>query len=135
MSLAVKAALHNTQVPKIKAVNIDGDNVEIEVSDNVFDCERINVSNAPVLVTVCKIGDHCIVDPSLAEEQCMVGSLVVAVSQEYFSTITSIGIGSLHEETLLESLDLGQKVAIKLNAALMETLREMRPNQDVGFLK
>lgn len=51
MSLAVKSALFNTQVPKIKAVNVDGDNIEIEVSDNVFDCERLDVSNAPILVS------------------------------------------------------------------------------------
>lgn len=51
MSLAVKAALFNTQVPKIKAVNVDGDNIEIEVSDNVFDCERLEVSNTPILVS------------------------------------------------------------------------------------
>ncbi|ERL88194.1 exosome complex component RRP42 [Dendroctonus ponderosae] len=135
VSLAVKAALHITQVPKIKAVNIDGDNVEIEVSDNIIDCDRLNVENLPVLVTVCKIGNHCIVDPSLTEEQCAVGSVVVAVSKECFSTITSIGTGSLHEETLFECLDLGHKVAIKLNQTLMAILVQIQPNQDVGFLK
>ncbi|XP_066147804.1 exosome complex component RRP42 [Euwallacea fornicatus] len=135
VSLAVKAALYNTQVPKIQAVNVDGDNVEIEVSDNVFDCESLDITNAPVLVTVCKIGECCIVDPSLGEEQCTVGSVVVSVSGDSFSTITSIGTGSLHEETLFECLDLGQKVGIRLNSALMEILSQIPAHQDIGFLK
>ncbi|XP_066256031.1 exosome complex component RRP42 [Euwallacea similis] len=135
VSLAVKAALYNTQVPKIRAVNIDGDNVEIEVSDNVFDCESLDIIHAPVLVTVCKIGEHCIVDPSLGEEQCTVGSIVVSVSGDSFSAITSIGTGSLQEETLFECLDLGQKVGVRLNEALMETLSQIPAHQDIGFLK
>ncbi|XP_030752734.1 exosome complex component RRP42 [Sitophilus oryzae] len=135
VSLAVKAALFNTKVPLIKSVNIDGDNVELDVSDNVFDCERLDVTNAPVMVTVCKIGDNCVVDPNLAEEQCSVGSIVVAISQEYFSTVTSIGIGSLHAQTLCSSLELGQKVGIRLNEALMDTLSHITSDQDFGFLK
>lgn len=135
VSLAVKAALYSTHVPLIKTVNIDGDNVEIEVLDNIFDCKKLEVQNAPVMVTVCKIGDHCIVDPSISEEQCSIGSIVVAVSQEHFSTVTSIGIGSLHQETLIESLELGNKVAIRLDSALMEILGQIKSNQDVGFLK
>ncbi|XP_050311854.1 exosome complex component RRP42 isoform X2 [Anthonomus grandis grandis] len=135
VSLAVKAALFNTQVPKIKNVNIDGDNVDIEVSDNIHDCESLDVLNAPVLVTLCKIGDHCIVDPSMSEEQCTVGSTVVAVSNDRFTTISSIGIGSLHEDTLLDSLELGRKVASRLNDALIDSLNNMKQQQDVGFLK
>lgn len=84
---------------------------------------------------MCKIGEHCIVDPSMEEEQCSVGSVVVAISGQHFSTITSIGVGSLHEDTLFECLDLGQKVGTRLNGALMEMLEQILPNQDVGFLK
>ncbi|KAF7285986.1 hypothetical protein GWI33_008290 [Rhynchophorus ferrugineus] len=135
VSLAVKAALHNSQIPLIKSINIDGDNIELNVSDSVFDCEKLDVANAPVMVTVCKIGDQCIVDPSLAEEQCSVGSVVVAISQEYFSTVTSIGKGSLHPRTMCNSLELGQKVGIRLNKAFMETLHNIQPDEDVGFLK
>lgn len=50
VSLAVKGALHNTQIPLIKSINIDGDNIELNVSDSVFDCEKLDVTNAPVMV-------------------------------------------------------------------------------------
>ncbi|CAG9763391.1 unnamed protein product [Ceutorhynchus assimilis] len=135
-SLAIKAALHNTQIPKIKAVNIDGDNIEIEVSDSVSDCEKINIENAPVLVTLCKIGQHCIVDPSLSEEQCTVGSMVVAATKNCVSTISLLGSGSLHQDTLFQFLDFGCKIANRLNEALMETLANISvTNENVGFLK
>ncbi|XP_023023763.1 exosome complex component Rrp42 [Leptinotarsa decemlineata] len=135
VSLAVKAALWNTQVPLVKKVNIDGNNVEVDVSEDLSDCQRLDVEKAPVLVTVCKIGEKCIVDPNAAEEQCSLGSVVVAVSGNKFSTVSQTGTGSLHPSTLLESLKLGYTVAKRLNKALLETLAQIKPDQDIGFLK
>ncbi|CAG9841138.1 unnamed protein product [Diabrotica balteata] len=135
VSLAVKAALWNTQVPLVKNVNIDGNNVEINVSDELYDCKRLEVQNAPIMVTVCKIGEKCIVDPNAAEEQCSVGSVVVAVSGDKFSTVYQTGTGSLHPSTLIESLQLGLSVAQRLDEALWRTLEEVKPDQDIGFLK
>ncbi|CAH1108198.1 unnamed protein product [Psylliodes chrysocephalus] len=135
VSLAVKAALWNTQVPFVKNINIDGNNVEINVADDLYACERLDVKKAPVMVTVCKIGDKCIVDPNAAEEQCSVGSVVVAVSGNKFSTVYQTGKGSLHPSTLIESLKLGFEVAKRLDEALWETLSQIQPDQDVGFLK
>ncbi|KAG5882251.1 hypothetical protein JTB14_014948 [Gonioctena quinquepunctata] len=135
VSLAVKASLWNTQVPMVRRVNIDGNNVELNVSEDLCDCQRLNVKNAPVMVTVCKIGDKCIVDPNVAEEQCSVGSVVVAVSGDKFSTVLQTGTGSLHPSTLLESLKLGYTVAQRLDTALSETLSQIQPDQDIGFLK
>jgi len=34
----------------------------------------------PLLVTVCKIGDYCLVDPTAEEEVCSAVSMVVSVS-------------------------------------------------------
>ncbi|KAJ8985901.1 hypothetical protein NQ317_010658 [Molorchus minor] len=122
VSLAVKAALWNTQVPLVKQIDIDGNNVEIKVSEELYDCRKLDVEKAPILVTVCKIGEHCIVDPNVAEEQCSVGSVVVAVSEDKFSTILQTGTGSLHMSTLVDCLQLGIKVAQRLDAALWDTL-------------
>lgn len=135
VSLAVKAALWNTQIPLIKKVDIDGNNIELSVSDELYDCRKLDVKNAPVMVTVCKIGEKCIVDPNQAEEQCSVGSVVVSVSGNKFSAVLQIGTGSLHPTTLIECLKLGHQVAERLNKALLITLDQIKPNQDVGFLK
>ncbi|XP_057661974.1 exosome complex component RRP42 [Diorhabda carinulata] len=135
VSLAVKAALWNTQVPLVKNVNIDGNTVEINVSDELYNCTRLDVQKAPIMVTVCKIGEKCIVDPNAAEEQCSVGSVVVAVSGNKLSTVYQTGTGSLHPTTFLESINLGFRVAQRLDEALWESLDQIKPNQDVGFLK
>lgn len=135
VSLAVKAAIWNTQIPHIKKIDIDGNNIELSVSDELYDCHRLDVTNAPVMVTVCKIGEKCIVDPNQAEEQCSVGSVVVSVSGNKFSAVLQTGTGSLHPLTLIECLKLGHEIAVRLNEALLGALYKIKPNQDIGFLK
>lgn len=81
VSLAVKAALFNTKIPRVTAALMDGGNVDLSLSDDPYDCNRIEINQIPILVTVCKIGDSCVVDPSAEEEQCSAASVVVGVSQ------------------------------------------------------
>lgn len=80
VSLAVKAALFNTRVPKVQAALMDGGQVDLTLSDDPYDCERLKIDSVPLLVTICKIGEHCVVDPSAEEEACSSASLVVGVS-------------------------------------------------------
>nr|CAD7264427.1 unnamed protein product [Timema shepardi] len=104
VSLAVKAALHNTHIPQVKAALMDGGQVDIHLSDDPFDCWRIDVSTAPLLVTLCKIGDHCVVDPTAEEELCSNASVVVGVTPD--GNITSVfktGAGSFHPQTLVDT--------------------------------
>lgn len=56
VSLAVKAALHNTRVPKVKGACMDGGTVDLQLSDDPYDCCHLDVSAAPCLVTLCKVG-------------------------------------------------------------------------------
>lgn len=154
VSLAVKAALSDTLVPHVRSVTIDGNNVDMDVSDELHDCERLNVSGAPVMVnylqnetklprlnmfskqvTVCRIGDHCVIDPNSAEEECSVGALVVAIANGKFTTVLQTGAGSLHPSTLIEALKLGEEVAKELDETLLETLAQIDTNQEAGFLK
>ncbi|XP_068905513.1 exosome complex component RRP42 [Tenebrio molitor] len=137
VSIAVKTALWDTRIPLVRSVTVDGSNIDMDVSDELHDCQKLDVSGAPIMVTVCKIGEQCIVDPNVAEEQCSVGAVVIAVSRDKFSTVLQTGSGSLHPQTLLESLQMGQKVAHRLSEALSETLEEVKKsaNQDVGFLR
>ena len=55
VSLAVKAALHNVRVPRVKAASVDGGTVDLQLSDDPFDCCHLDVSAAPCLVTLCKV--------------------------------------------------------------------------------
>ncbi|KAF5303919.1 hypothetical protein FQA39_LY01704 [Lamprigera yunnana] len=134
VSVAVKAALWNTEVPRVKSVNLDGNAVEMEVSENIHDCIKLDVISAPVMVTISKIGEHCVVDPSSAEEQCATAAVVVAVSQNMFTTVLQTGSGSLHLSTLRECLTLGLDMSSKLDAALIEVLQSKRNKKQIGFL-
>lgn len=80
VSLAVKGALFNTRLPKVEAAIMDGGNIELSLSEDPYECVRLHVDSVPILVTICKIGEHCIVDPSSEEEVCSLASLVVGVS-------------------------------------------------------
>lgn len=80
VSLAVKGALFNTRLPKVTAALMDGANVDLTLSEDPYDSVRLQVESIPILVTICKIGEHCVVDPSAEEEVCSSASLVVGVS-------------------------------------------------------
>lgn len=128
VSLAAKAALYNTRVPRVTAAEQDGGTVELQLSDDVFDCERLDVSRVPTLVTVCKIGEHCVVDPSADEEVCSAASVVVGVSaNEKGARVTAVrtaGAGSFHVDTLNRSVEIGLSAGACLDAELMRALRE-----------
>lgn len=50
VSLAVKAALWDTRIPLVKSVNIDGNNIDMDVSQEIHDCQKLDVEAAPVMV-------------------------------------------------------------------------------------
>ncbi|XP_065087435.1 exosome complex exonuclease RRP42 [Ochlerotatus camptorhynchus] len=147
VSLAVKAALYNTKLPRVSSAELDGGAMDIILSDDPYDCERLNIEAAPLLVTVCKIGDHCVVDPSAEEEECSAISVVIGVSRKgHKGSVTSIrtsGEGSFHADTLMKSLDLGVSAAAYLDKALLAALKADEENNTkplgekeiFGFLK
>ncbi|XP_022914313.1 exosome complex component RRP42 [Onthophagus taurus] len=136
ISIAVKAALWNTSIPHIKSTAIDGNNVELDISEDLFDCDKLDISGAPLMVTLCKIGDQCVVDPTSAEEECSQGSIVVAVSKGNFSAVLQKGGGSLHPISLIERLKLGAKIGNRLEEALQVVLARIPDTQEeMGFIK
>ncbi|XP_050671091.1 exosome complex component RRP42 [Leptidea sinapis] len=157
VSLAVKAALFNTRIPLVKAALMDGGNIDLELSDDPFDSKHLDIGSAPLLVTLCKIGENCVVDPSAEEERCTVVSLVVGISgnKKYYTNeakestnveckFTAIGMngeGSVTPDTLTQAIAQGMIAAKCLDEALGKTLlREkdqvVRFKKDTyGFLK
>uniref|UniRef100_U5ES28 Ribosomal RNA-processing protein 42 n=1 Tax=Corethrella appendiculata TaxID=1370023 RepID=U5ES28_9DIPT len=127
VSLAVKAALYNTKIPRVSAALMDGGSVDLILSDDPHDCDRIDIQTIPVLVTLCKIGEYCIVDPSAEEEECSVASIVVGISYPKtddckITTIRTTGYGSFHLDTLNKSLDLAASAGKCLNSELIKAL-------------
>ncbi|CAB3240356.1 unnamed protein product [Arctia plantaginis] len=157
VSLAVKAALFNTRIPFVKAALMDGGNVDLQLSDDPYDSKLLNVGSAPLLVTLCKIGDKCVVDPSAEEESCSVISVIVGITgipncycdggdaveekEGKFTTIDMSGPGSLAPKTLKNAVSQGIIAAKLLDKALAKALlRERQENvtlkkHSYGFLK
>lgn len=159
VSLAVKAALFNTRIPLVKAVLMDGGNVDLQLSDDPYDSKLLEAGSAPLLVTLCKIGGKCVVDPSAEEESCSTVSLVVGITgnPEYYSSTTDAekipevegkcttlgmnGSGSVAAKTLKAALVQGAIAVKSLDQALgLALLRERKENvtmkkHSYGFLK
>lgn len=124
ISLAVKCALYNLRIPRVTSALLDGGNVDLILSDDLSDCDRVNAEHLPILMTVCKIGDYCIVDPSVDEEICSTSSAVVGVSGNKITTIKTISGGSFHPDTIDSCIDLTLSTAKVLNEKLMTALRQ-----------
>lgn len=115
---------------------------ELILSDDIYDCDRLNVSKVPLLVTLCKVGDKCIIDPTAEEEECSVASLVVGVSclnqrEGVIATMRTNGEGSLSPETLREMSKMSLTIALVLNKLLMGILLHEEQHSDesrIGFL-
>ncbi|XP_015115786.1 exosome complex exonuclease RRP42 [Diachasma alloeum] len=136
---AVKCALFATEIPKVATASVDGDDADIQLSDDPFDCVKLNVENYPVLVTLCKIGDNCVVDPTADEEMCAAANIVISVTPKgRVTSIVKTGYGSLQPSTLLKTLECGKEIGKRLNERLMEALRKeeaLGPQRPVfGFL-
>lgn len=76
----MKGALFSTTLPKVTAALMDGGNVDLQLSEDPYDSVKLKTESIPIFITICKIGEHCIVDPSAEEEVCSSASLVVGVS-------------------------------------------------------
>lgn len=82
ISIAVKAALFNTRIPRVRVLEDEEGAKDIELSDDPYDCIRLSVENVPCIVTLCKIGCRHVVDATLQEEACSLASLLVSVTSK-----------------------------------------------------
>lgn len=140
VGIAVKAALYSTEIPKITAATLDGGEPDIQLSDDAYDCIKLDTSNYPVIVTLCKIGDNYLVDPTSEEEVCSASSVVISVLPNgKISSVVKLGYGSIQLGTFNKMLKTGQNIGLQLNEGLMKALREedqLGPERKIfGFLR
>ncbi|XP_011639694.1 exosome complex exonuclease RRP42 [Pogonomyrmex barbatus] len=137
---AVKAALYNTEIPKVIAATLDGSEPDIQVSDDLYNCIKLDVTNYPLLVTICKIGDNFVIDPTSEEESCSIASILMSVMPNgKVTSVVKLGYGSLLPSTLIKMMQVGKDIGLKLNEALMKGLEEEnklgRMKPIYGFLR
>ncbi|CAG5123276.1 unnamed protein product, partial [Candidula unifasciata] len=105
VSIGVKAALFNLQIPNVTMTRDEG-GIELDVSDDPFDFKRLDVTGAPVIVTVNKIGRCHVVDASEKEEACSLARILLGVTES--GTITAMrkeGAGSLDIDSVSDMTD------------------------------
>jgi len=139
LSLAVKAALHNTRIPNV-TVSTDEGGVELEISDDPHDCRRLDISSIPVTVTMSKIGHRHVVDASLQEEACSLAQLLVSVNgNNSICAMQKVGPGALDPDSIFEMIETARSVGKALNKELLNVLNqeeaETSTNKEkIGFL-
>lgn len=112
-SLAVKAALYDTRLPK---VYFNSNIMDIEISEDPFDLIQLDVSAVPIFVTVTRIGNNYIIDPTQEEEASSIASLLFSVDNCGTLLCTKkLGLGSLHCDPIEELIPKISAVALELH--------------------
>ncbi|NP_001086766.1 exosome component 7 S homeolog [Xenopus laevis] len=140
ISVAVKAALFNARIPKVRVLEDEEGGKDFELSDDPYDCVRLNVVNVPCIVTLSRIGHRHVVDATLQEEACSVASLLISVTSKGILTcMRKIGKGSLDPESIFEMIETGKHVAKSLHTSLQSALNQEESlgnkRQKIGFLR
>lgn len=108
-SLAVHVTLKTTIFPRIQIT--EGDSFEPEVSlidDPLGGYMLPNLIQGPLLITIHKIGNKHVIDPSLEEECCSCSSITVALSSKFpdsYLIIKKSGNKSICPESIKEMLE------------------------------
>ncbi|GAB4822267.1 hypothetical protein N2152v2_009313 [Parachlorella kessleri] len=127
LSLAAKAALADTRIPKVEVTPGEDptDEPDYEVDDDPAACSRLNVQSVPVIVTVSQIGRSCAVDPTAAEELCSSAALQARVcsrvavdSSGRVCGLTKRRQQALDPAILLDMVDIAQRLGPRLHKAL-----------------
>ncbi|XP_045621160.1 exosome complex exonuclease RRP42 [Procambarus clarkii] len=126
VSLGVKAALWATKMPRIYITGEDGGELEFSMSDNPHDVDRLDVSNAPILITHLRITENLtVVDPTPEEECCGPVQIVVGVTPKGLITATQqFGSGTFTPQTLSASIKSARDLGVKIHQQLMQKLQQ-----------
>ncbi|KAI9472368.1 MAG: ribosomal protein S5 domain 2-type protein [Benjaminiella poitrasii] len=136
--MTTRATLHNTRVPKTQLIDLEDGNVEFEIIDDVEEAEPLkDCVNLPVTVSLYKIGERYVIDPTSLEELC--SQLTLTVSVNRFGQVCGIkksGGGSL-EPTLLNEMittatTLAKPLIEQLDAKLAEDEKKVQDKKRLG---
>jgi len=134
-ALGAKAALADARIANVRVKASDAEKKEIELTDDAFfDCWQLDVSAAPLLVTVNKIGWSNVVDATLQEEACTKSNVIVGISStptkgDMVTLVRQTGRGSLEPDSVDEMLALAVRVGNSLNRELVRLLANLAVTQ------
>lgn len=117
--LAAMAALLNARIPKY-TVTSEGTLTKSEEK------VALPIVDAPVFVTIVKIGDALAIDPCYEEELVMDARITFAITREgYVCAIQKGGRGGFTIEELMKALEMARNAAPKLREKVEEVRRSV----------
>ena len=115
-SLAAIAALATAKMPKLNVIEESGEKIyEIDWETKT---DPLPITKKPVTVTIAKINDIFIVDPTLAEEQAIDVKLSIGLTEEKLCSMQKEGTGGLTEDDLTKMIDIARQKAVELRKFL-----------------
>ncbi|KAL8542176.1 hypothetical protein ACS0TY_003149 [Phlomoides rotata] len=115
LGAAIKAALSNTAIPKVQvASNASSDlQPEVDVSDEEF--LQFDTSGVPVIITLTKVGRHCIVDATTEEESQMSSAVTVSINRQgRICGLTKRGGAALDPSVILDMISVAKHASEQL---------------------
>lgn len=120
-ALGIKAALHDTRVPRLIADEEDAN--DFLLSAELEEYSPIETTGLPILVTLTRIHDQYVADVTEEEAAAGVARLTLAFDARGQLLYTKkSGCGSLHPDPMKEILGKASKLAIKIHQDLDEQL-------------
>jgi exosome complex component RRP42 len=116
-SIACRAALADTRIPKVNVVMAEAGLVEIEIADDPDEYTLLDVSRVPICITHTLISPNGVpvLDTTIEEENCMRARLSVGVNKA--GTVFAIqlgGQGSLSKDLFNMVIQSARRVGIQL---------------------
>ncbi len=112
------AALLSTKIPKVR---YDEETDEVEVLDEY---EPLPVRRVPIPVTMAKIGNTMVVDPSLDEELVMDGRITITADENGMISAAQKGEGgSFKLEEIMYAIDTSIKKGAELREKVLEAVK------------
>lgn len=117
-SIATLAALMTTRIPR---VSLNHDKGDIVIDRTAL--EPLPIRKKVLTVTIAKIEDHLIVDPSLEEEIVADAFITIALSEDGLITgIQKSGMGAFRQEHLRKAMDMARQAYSHYLKKILETI-------------
>ncbi len=130
-AIATLAALLTTKIPKAEVV---GD--QVIVDKNVY-VGNLPIKRKALTVTLGKVNDVLIVDPTLEEEFVISSKLVVGVTEDgLIAGLQKSGMGYLGVDEVNKALNIALRKGLELIAKVQELVKEpTKTSEDIKSLK
>ena len=122
ISLAALAALSDTKIPRVSILaGENGEEPEIELDDDLENCQRLELKYASAIVSVSQVGSALIVDPTAQEEPCSRSTLHVAVNSEgRMCGLSKEGAYGVDPSSMIVAMEIAAKIGPQLTNGLVK---------------